>query len=106
MEAIAEKNDSLDTQAPPPKRRWFQFSLRTMLIFMTLICVACGLWLGPKARRHSLVKAIEAAGGQIDYAAVPADESWFVRTQRPYLPKDYLDEIVTVDLLGCKSFDF
>src|SRR5437660_395580 len=44
-------------------RRWFQFSLRTLLIGMTLICVACGLWLGPKARRHSLVMAIEAAGG-------------------------------------------
>src|SRR4051794_29763207 len=92
--------------SPTPKRRWYQFSLRTMLILITLICVACGLWLGPKARRHSLVKAIEAADGQIYYAAIPADELWFVRTQRQYLPKDYVDEIVSVNLSGCKSFDF
>ena len=40
------------TKADPPKRkrRWFQFSLRTLLIF-TLICAIPCAWLGHKIER-------------------------------------------------------
>ena len=30
-----------------PKRRWLQFSMRTVLVIVTLLCVALGLWIAP-----------------------------------------------------------
>ena len=43
-----------DVTAPKPKRRWFQFSLATLLL-LTLVCaIALGLWVAPAERqRHT-----------------------------------------------------
>jgi hypothetical protein len=35
-----------------PKRHWFQFSLRTMLVFITLVCTAAGLFAMFTRSRH------------------------------------------------------
>jgi hypothetical protein len=47
---------------PPPPRRWFRFSLRTMFVLVTVGCV----WLGWEARvvmgRKSLRKQLEQQG--------------------------------------------
>jgi hypothetical protein len=32
----------MGAEPPKRKRRWFQFSLRSLLIFVTLLAVACG----------------------------------------------------------------
>ena len=53
-----------------PRRRWYQFSLRTLLIVVTL--AGCGLgWLGPKAyqarRQQAVVAAIRQLGGKVAY---------------------------------------
>ena len=55
---------------PPPKRRWYQYSLRTLLIFMTV--AACGFgWLGVKVRQarrqKEAVDRFEALGGGVIY---------------------------------------
>jgi hypothetical protein len=64
----------MDTATPatakPKVRRWNQFGLRTLLIFVTL--VGCGLgWLGwkfQKARRQqAAAAAIEKSGGTVNY---------------------------------------
>ncbi len=34
--------EPIKSKPPKRKRRWFQFSLRTMLIGVTLIALACG----------------------------------------------------------------
>jgi hypothetical protein len=47
--AIAADNAAMETE-PNRKRRWFQFSLRTLLIFTALVAIACG-WLGSKIER-------------------------------------------------------
>jgi hypothetical protein len=44
MEAEAPKADP-----PKRKRRWFQFRLRTLMIVVTLFCIAGG-WLGNQVR--------------------------------------------------------
>ena len=52
---------------PHPRRRWLQFSLRTMFVVVTVLCV----WLGvvvKQARDHRLaVKMILESGGTIVY---------------------------------------
>jgi Leucine-rich repeat (LRR) protein len=71
----AEDNAAMEaepTKADPPnrKRRWFQFSLQTLLIF-TLICAVPCAWLGiriKKARRQSAsVDEIKKHGGLVVY---------------------------------------
>lgn len=55
----------------PPKRRWFQFSLRMMLIVMTLLCLGPGGYVAyeqSKAREQKrAVAAILKLGGSVDY---------------------------------------
>ncbi len=55
-----------------PRRRWFQFSLRTLLIGTTLLAISCG-WFTQKMkktiRQHDAVEKICAAQGQIYYTS-------------------------------------
>ena len=55
------------TDKPKPKRRWLQFSLRTLMVVVTVFCI----WMGITAKRARLQKqAVEAvleAGGRIIY---------------------------------------
>ena len=55
---------------PKPRRRWYQYSLRTLLIFVTL--VGCGFgWLGSKVREARQQEAVLALiwnnGGSVFY---------------------------------------
>ncbi len=66
----------MHTKAAPPKpsRRWYQFTLRTLLIVVTL--VGCGFaWFGLKVReshrQEAAVAAIERLGGRVFYDAEP-----------------------------------
>ena len=54
-----------------PKRRWYQFSLRTLLVLITLICLGPGGFVAyeqQKARRQrAAVAFIEKIGGRVAY---------------------------------------
>lgn len=54
-----------------PKLRWFQFSLRTLLIFVTLFAILLN-WIGPKIRQakrqREAVVAIQNLGGVVTHA--------------------------------------
>jgi HEAT repeat protein len=52
-----------------PKRRWFQFSLRTMLILTTVVCV----WLGYNVRQHHAEQAVIA---QVQLLNPQAEAIW------------------------------
>jgi len=58
------------TDKPKPKRRWLQFSLRTLLIFVTVFCLCLGI-LGITVKRardqRMAVEAILAIGGTVTY---------------------------------------
>jgi hypothetical protein len=60
--------------APKSKRCWFQYSLRTLLIVVTLCAVSCS-WLAVKLRQarrqRETVAAIEKLGGSVRY------DEWF-----------------------------
>lgn len=59
-----------NTSVPKPKLRWYQFSLRTLLIAVTLFAFPCS-WLAVKinqARRQRIaVAAIVKEGGSVNY---------------------------------------
>src|SRR5688572_12050313 len=54
-----------------PKRRWYQFSLQTLLVVVTLLCIGPGGYVAyeqRKARKQkAAVKAIEKLGGYVEY---------------------------------------
>ena len=64
---------STTTQPPKPKRRWYQFSLRTLLVVMTLACVAFA-WTGwriqqARVNRDGLAAAQKTVDTAIEKAA-------------------------------------
>ncbi|MHB8974071.1 MAG: leucine-rich repeat domain-containing protein [Pirellulaceae bacterium] len=54
-----------------PRRRWFPYSLRTMLVLMLLACIGMG-WFAVKMQRirkeQEAVAAIEGLGGSVSWA--------------------------------------
>ena len=56
-----------------PKRRWFTFGLRTLLLLITALCVWLGIQVNAARRQREAVVAIQKAGGMViyDYQVVP-----------------------------------
>ena len=89
-------------KADPPKRkrRWFQFSLRSLLIFTLVVAVACA-WLARKIERkrheREAVEAIVKLGGNVyydyDYDHGPALSSHTIPTKNPPGP-DWLRSLL------------
>ncbi len=123
--------DAPTTSLPQHKLRWFQFSLRTLLVVMTLICVFLGMVFNyvvlPAERQRAAVQAI--AKFQLSpkyrtdplaspltltnpfssplavYASAPKDEFWLIDKLRSILPRDYFYAVLAVDLTGCEFQD-
>jgi hypothetical protein len=49
------------------KRRWLQFSLRTLLVAVTLLAVWLGLWTDRARRQRVAVQRVRELGGDIRY---------------------------------------
>jgi len=63
-------------QEMQPRRRWFQYSLRSFLILVTALAVWLGIIVNRAREQREAVKAIEALGGTIAYnwqVGVPLD---------------------------------
>src|SRR4051794_16756178 len=106
-----DAGDAQPTPAPRAgklKRRWLRFSLRSMLLALTVTC----LWLGVQAdraqRQKRAVEALRDAGCLIKYdyeiARNPfTRESLFENPRghewlRPFLGADYFDAVAEVEL--------
>lgn len=70
-------------------RRWFRFSLRTLLVLMTLVCVWLGREVNQAVRQQRAVELLEKLGADFIFAhqtsdslAAPAD--WFDLQYPPY----------------------
>jgi Leucine Rich repeat len=92
---------------PKRKRRWFQFSLRTLMVF-TAVCTVSAGWLGKrieqKRNERVAVEAIVRLGGRVAYdyerdSAKPHGPEWL----RGLLGEDFFTRIVGVDLCGCAT---
>jgi hypothetical protein len=73
---IATDNAAMDAE-PKRKRRWFQFSLRTLLILTLIVALSCR-WLGKRIERNrderAAVQAIVKLGGNLFYSREGANE--------------------------------
>ena len=58
------------TLNPQPRRRWFQYSLRTLLLFMLLVSIGMS-WVAVRIQRarrqREAVEAIQKLGGLVRY---------------------------------------
>ena len=99
-------------------RRWFQFSLRTLLIVIAIVAIPCA-WLGSKIERkrkeREAVAAIEALGGYVWYnyqAAAPGGPPWASPAEpygpawlRSFLGDDFFSEVTGVSLQDANVSD-
>ncbi|MCY2987709.1 MAG: hypothetical protein NTY19_07585 [Planctomycetota bacterium] len=89
---------------PKPRRRWLQFSLRTLLVLMLVL--GCGFgWLGREVQRartqQRTAAAISKVGGQVSYRDVSNSR---VRTAVTWLAK-LLGQELPPDIIGAQ-FDY
>jgi internalin A len=96
-----------NAESPKRKHRWFQFSLRSLLVF-TMVCAIAAGWLGKrieqKRTERVAVEAIVRLGGRVAYdyerdSAKPRGPEWL----RALLGEDFFTRIVGVDLCGCAT---
>jgi hypothetical protein len=61
----------MDNSPPPkPKRRWCQYSLRTLLVLVTLFAIACSWYaveMQRAAKRRAAIAEIIRLGGDVRY---------------------------------------
>jgi hypothetical protein len=83
-----------------PKRWWAQFSLLTLFLVVTVLCVGLRLVVVPAERQQRAVAAIEALGGEVQYFELDQEDPNHEPFLRRWLPPDYIDEVRVVDLGG------
>ena len=85
---------------PKPKRRWFQYSLRTLLICVTLFAIACS-WFAVKMRQakrqEAAVGELKKLGCSVKYG-VEVSRRGYARINKPNVPQWLLN------LLGIDFF--
>ncbi|MEX2026407.1 MAG: hypothetical protein WEH44_03885 [Pirellulaceae bacterium] len=85
----------LPTSSLRKRRRWLSFSLRTLLVFITLLCIFLGIWMERALRQHEIVNAIRDAGGWVEYEMEEAN--WMRNEAEPLWQKNPFGR----DLLHC-----
>jgi len=100
MEAQPER-----AAAAKPKRRWFQFSLATLLL-LTLVCaVVLALWVTPAARQRRAVVFVESMYGYLEYEDEGDEAALAPAWLREWLGPDYFQSVSVVALDGIQVSD-
>ena len=91
----------MDEPKPRYRRRWLQYSLRTLMLFM-LVCTFPSAWVGWKLDETRLEQAVvadvEALGGRVDYHKVKGPP-WITRHFRKVKVVDFESLPITDDEL-------
>jgi len=95
----------MNAGTPRPRRRWLQFSLRSILVLTGVLAVLIA-WLGPKFyfayEQRQAVAAILASGGQVayDYQAAGEQEPPGPKWLRRLIGDDFFQRIDVVSFRG------
>src|SRR5437879_3693406 len=88
------------SDTPKRKRRWLQFSLRSLLIF-TVLCALAAAWLGRKIERkrqeQAAVDAIRESGGTVVYDYEDGNNPDGPTRLRSLLGDNFFNEVHGVD---------
>ncbi len=103
---------------PPPRRRWFRVTLRSLMILILLIGGAIGWALHTARQQREAIAAVRAAGGQITYdyqsefiltgpggTRSPRTEPTAPRWLRSWLGDELFQSVRTVDFGQLDSSD-
>jgi hypothetical protein len=89
------------SKAEPPvriHRRWFRFSLRTMLVAITLLCIWLGVTASRANRQRKAVETIRSYRAYVRYDYEMADNGWEVRRDNPLPPGPvWLRNLIGID---------
>jgi hypothetical protein len=99
------------TKSIKPKRRFFQFSLRTLLVVMLVVCVTLG-WKVDKVRKQRRAVAwVQESGGDVSYdyewdnGRVPNPQPPGPKWLRELLGIDFFDGVNLVHLIDSEVSD-
>jgi hypothetical protein len=84
------------------RRRWLQFSLRSVLVLIVLVAVALVLvrvYVAPFYRQRAVIAMVERLGGS--YATEAGGPSWV----RSIFTEDFCQNVVHIDLADCDDPD-
>jgi hypothetical protein len=102
-----ESEGQPEPSAPPlPKRRWFQYSISTLLLLMVVCAVVLALIVNPALKQRRAVAFVESLGGSVEYSdednfALRHSPDWLHQT----LGRDYFASVVHVDLTNTQISD-
>src|SRR4051812_43109666 len=77
---------SLQPPTAPTAKRFFRFSLRTVLVVLTLLCVALGRWVVRAQRQKEAVAAVRQAGGKVAYTYEFDSKGYWIKNPKPWTP--------------------
>ena len=90
-----------DSDSPIPKHRWYQFNLRTLLVLVTVICVALGLsakeW-HRALRKNQAVEEVQRHGGHVRLADPPKATGVISGWLHLFLGDEFFAEVSNVSL--------
>ena len=98
-ELAKESADLAPESVPRPareRRRWFQCSVRTMLLGTAMIACGLGLFVYKIDRARLVVAAIEEVGGTCEYRGSPPKSGRIRAWLRRHLPRSYFDEVIYI----------
>jgi hypothetical protein len=84
------------TKSSKPKRRFLQFSLRTLLVVMLIVCVTLGWKVNKAKRQREAVAWVQESGGSVSYGYEFDDARKRVPNPQPPGPK-WLRELLGID---------
>jgi Leucine Rich repeat len=100
----AMQTEPLKADPPKRRRRWFQFSLRTLMIVVLIAAIPCA-WLRSKIEQkrqeRQTVEAILKSGGDVKYdyqTASPPATAPGLGWLRSMLGEDFFSEVVSVSI--------
>lgn len=80
----------------PGWRRWFRFSLRSLMLATAVVCAVLGLWIVPARKQRDLVAEFRARGATVHYCYERDDDGSVYAFREPRGPA-WLRSILGVD---------